>query len=433
MKLIPVLLLMLAPVCMQAQVITTYAGNGVTGYSGDGGPATAAQFQELVGVAVDTAGNVYIPDYNNNVIRKVNKTTRIITTIAGNGTPGYSGDGGPATAAQMDHPWNVAVDISGAIYIAERGNNLIRKVSASGIISTFAGNGTIGYSGNGGPATAATFNRPWGIAIGANNVYITDGGNDVVRSINSSGIVTTIAGNGTLGYNGDGIPAISAELSNPAGIALYGGDLYIADNLNNRIRKVNASGIITTVAGIGSQGYTGDGGAATSAAINNPQGICADAAGNIYFSDFGNNVARKITGAAISTIAGNGTYGYSGDEGNPLLAQLYQPWGIAVDKANRIYIADKNNYRVRQVYTPAAGTGVIARKTFSVHPNPVTDILTIVAEEQINSVRIINLLGQEVYIMKYSAYEVQADVSALPHGIYLLNINNTISARFIKQ
>ena len=237
-------------------IISTVAGTpGASGYSGDGGPATSAELQHAWGVAVDSAGNLYIADTFNQIIRKVNAASGTITTVAGTpGTSGYSGDGGPATSAELSLPYGVAVDSSGNLYIADLGNSLVRKVNASGTITTVAGTpGTIGYSGDGGPATSAELQYAWGVAVdSAGNLYIADTQNCRIRKVNASGTITTVAGNGTSGYSGDGGPATSAELSYPYGVAVdSAGNLYIADTQNYRIRKVNASGTITTVAGNG--------------------------------------------------------------------------------------------------------------------------------------------------------------------------------------
>ena len=247
-------------------VITTVAGNGTSGFSGDGGTATSAELQNPQGIALDSSGNLYIADYNNNCVRKINTSTGIITTVAGKGTSGnYSGDGGAATSARLVYPSGVAIDSADNLYIADYGSNCIRKITAStGIITTVAGKfATYGHSGDGGAATSATFWWPIGIAIdSSDNLYIADSGNNCIRKITAStGIITTVAGNGpwdnsaTYGstYSGDGGAATSAELCGPCGIALDAlGNLYISDTGNYRIRKVTAStGIITTVAGIG--------------------------------------------------------------------------------------------------------------------------------------------------------------------------------------
>ena len=242
--------------------------------------------------------------------------TPIINTIAGNGTEGYIGDGGAAIAAELYYPYGVAVDGNGNVYIADEYNNRIRKVSAAGIITTVAGNGTAGYSGDGDTATLAELNHPVGVAVdGSGNVYVVDGQNQCIRKVSVTGIITTIAGNGTSGYSGDGGPATAAELWYPIAVAVDVSDnVYIADYGSNRIRKVSAAGIITTIAGNGTAGYSGDGGAATSAELYNPVGVAVDGSGNVYESEVNNNRIRKVSAAGIiTTIAGNGTAGFGGD------------------------------------------------------------------------------------------------------------------------
>jgi hypothetical protein len=343
-------------------LISTLAGNGTAGFSGNGGLATGAELDEPSGVAVDTSGNLYIADYYNNRIRKVTASTGDISTVAGNGTAGYSGDGGAATSAELYWPYGVAVDMSGNIYIADSTNERIRKVTAStGVISTVAGNGTVGHSGDGGAATSAELDNPHGVAIdGSGNIYIADGYNNRIRKVTvSTGTITTVAGNGTAGYSGDGGAATSAELDWPFGVALdTSGNIYIGDYNNNRVRKVTVStGIITTVAGDGykigrgnSGGYSGDGGLATSAELNQPLGVAVDVSGNIYIADLFNYRIRKVTVSTgiISTVAGDGTAGYAGDGGSATSAEIYAS-GVALDNAGTIYIADVNNQRVRAV------------------------------------------------------------------------------------
>ena len=253
---------------------------------------------------MDGAGNLYISDQSNQRIRKVTAATGIITTVAGNGTAGYSGDGGPATSAELNFPAGVAVDSAGNLYIADYNNSVIRKVHTSGIMTTVAGNGTGGYSGDSGPATSAELYLPIGVAVdGAGNLYIADTGNQHIRKVDASGIITTVAGNGTAGYSGDGGLAISAQLDRPTSAAVdSAGNLYIADTGNQRIRKVNASGIITTVAGNGTNGYSGDSGPATIAELYNPVGVAVDGAGNLYIADLSNQRIREVnvTTSALS-------------------------------------------------------------------------------------------------------------------------------------
>ena len=333
-------------------VISTVAGNGTGGYSGDNGPATSAELYNPAGVAVDGSGNIYIADKFNNRIRKVS-TSGTISTVAGNGTPGYSGDGAAATSAQLNSPNRVAVDGSGNIYIVDLQNSVIRKVSTGGVISTVAGNGTGGYSGDGAAAASAKLNGPSGVVVdGSGNIYIADGGNNVIRKVSTSGDISTVAGNGTLGYSGDGGAATSAQFIT-IDVAVDGsGNIYIVDNNNNVIRKVSTSGVISTVAGNGTGGYSGDGAAATSAKLQYPTGVAVDGSGNIYIADFNNNRIRKVsTSGVISTVAGNGTAGYSGDGGAATSAQLFQPFGVAVDGSGNIYIAEQGNNVIRKVST----------------------------------------------------------------------------------
>jgi uncharacterized protein (TIGR03437 family) len=330
--------------------ISTVAGNGTPGFTGDGATATNAEMNSPTGVAVDSAGNLYIADSLNCRIRKVASGGNI-STFAGNGTLSYSGDGGAAIQAQLNTPQGVAADAAGNLYIADTLNNVVRKVSANGTISNFAGNGSAGNSGDGSAATKAQLNGPQGLAVDASgNVFIADTLNAKVRKVSASGVISTVAGNGTPGYGGDGSGAGSAQLNLPIGVAVdSSGNLYIADFGNSRVREVSASGVIRTVAGNGANGYSGDGGPAGNAQLNGPQGVAVDTAGNLYIADTENNLIREVTGGLISTVAGNGIAGYSGDGGAATGAQVGNPVGVAVDAADNIYTVDASN-RVRQVY-----------------------------------------------------------------------------------
>jgi uncharacterized repeat protein (TIGR03803 family) len=333
--------------------IATVAGDGTPNYSGDGGPAISAGINGPDEAVVDSSGNIYIADTGNSRIRKVTSATGIISTVAGNGTFGYSGDGGAATKAEIGYPSGVAVDSAGNIYIADYANERIRKVTVStGIISTVAGNGTAGYSGDGGAATSAELQHPVGVAVdSAGNIYIADMENNRIRKVTAStGKISTVAGDGTEGYSGDGGAATSAELDYPwEAVVDSAGNIYIADSYNERIRKVTVStGIISTVAGDGTFGYSGDGGLATSAELGFPTKVAVDSAGNIYIADSDNYRVRKVTALTgiISTVAGDGVQGYSGDGGAATAAELTGPTGVALDAAANIYIADGNRIRV---------------------------------------------------------------------------------------
>jgi sugar lactone lactonase YvrE len=360
-------------------VITTIAGGPAIGCCyGDNGPAASAELSTPTGTAVDAAGNVYIADAGEGVIRKVSQG--VITTIAGNGWQYWVYGDGNAPDLELVCPTGVAMDAAGNLYIADAGNNVIRKAS-NGAITTIAGTASDqGYSGDNGPATSSELNGPSGVAVdAAGNVYIADAGNSVIRKV-SNGVITTIAGTGMPGYFGDYGPATEAMLYQPSGVAVdAAGNLYIADSGNNVIRKVS-NGVITTMAGNGYGaldyetdsylrfgGYTGDNGPATSAELNWPSGVAVDAAGNLYIADTGNNVVRKVSSGVITTIAGNGygandyfltgfgRAGYSGDNGPATSAELNWPVGVSVDASGKVYIADTLNQVVR-VLVPASAT-----------------------------------------------------------------------------
>jgi sugar lactone lactonase YvrE len=334
-----------------AGIFNTVAGTGITNYYGDGGLATSADLAYPEGVAVDASGDLYIADTYNFVVRKVSAFTGVITTVAGNHTEGFSGDGGLATNAMLSYPDGIAVDTSGNLYIADSVNNRIRKVTAStGIITTVAGNGTAGYSGDGGQATSAMLDEPQGVAVDTSgNLYIVDTLNYRIRKVAAStGVISTVAGDGIEGYSGDGQQATTVEI-HPTGLAVdLSANLYIADSGNDRIRKVTAStGIITTVAGNGTAGYSGDGGQATSAEINDPQNVAVDEVGNLYIADNSNYRIRKVMAFTgnISTVAGIGATGLhgkcaaSGIGGLATSTEICIFTGIAADSAGDFYLA----------------------------------------------------------------------------------------------
>jgi type IX secretion system substrate protein/Big-like domain-containing protein/NHL repeat-containing protein len=339
---------------LQAQIITTVAGNGTMGFI-DGVPATAAELSGPVHLTLDSVGNIYITDQGNQRIRMVN-TVGIISTIAGSGSYGFAGDGSAATLAQMEHPYGVAVDAMGNVYFSDQDNYRVRKVSPGigGIITTIAGTGTSGFFGDGGPATIARFTNVLGIGIDhAGSIYLADFNADRIRKISpaTGGIITTIAGKGGGIFGGDGGPATAAELAFPQDVAVDKiGNVYIADNNNQRIRKVDTVGIISTIAGNGTQGYSGDGIPATAAELNGPAGVAVDGCGNVYIADLGNKRVRKIeiTGI-ITTIAGNGTDGDGGDGGPATAGLLSDPSSVKADRKGNIFIADGGNSRVRKI------------------------------------------------------------------------------------
>jgi uncharacterized protein (TIGR03437 family) len=349
--------------CLLAQTagtINTIAGTGGALFSGDGAAATLAGLNVAVDVSADRAGNLYIVDQFNHRIRKI-ASNGTITTVAGTGVPGYSGDGAAAVNAQINTPTGVFADTAGNIYIAEPGNQRIRKVNPSGIITTIAGNGSKGYSGDGGQATAASLFNAVRVAVDpSGNVVIADQSNHRIRRVTPAGIITTIAGNGAGtpaagAFSGDGGQATAASLNNPTALAITpAGVIYFADQFNQRIRKIAADGTINTIAGNGTAGFAGDGGPALAASLNFPGGMALDASGNLYVNDDLNYRTRRIsTSGTITTVAGNGVQGFSGDGGLATAAELNGNFGATVDAAGNLYIADSTNNRIREVYGAA--------------------------------------------------------------------------------
>ncbi|WP_308296979.1 MULTISPECIES: hypothetical protein [unclassified Streptomyces] len=275
------------------------AGTGTPGYSGDNGPATGAQLNRPCGVETDGIGNLYITDIDNHRVRKVNPAG-LITTVVGTGTAGFSGDNGPATSAQLNHPTEVDVDGAGNLYICDRSNHRVRKVSPEGVITTIAGTGVAGYAGDNGPAVNAQLNMPTSVAVDPmGTLYITDQTNHRVRKVSPEGVITTIAGTGVAGHAGDNGPAVNAQLNNPVEVALDGdGNLYITDLGNHRVRKVSLGGLITTIAGTGATGYAGDNGPAVNAQLNCPEEVALDGDGNLYITDEFNHRVRMVLGGA---------------------------------------------------------------------------------------------------------------------------------------
>ena len=345
--------------CVSAQgVITTLAGNGNMASSGDGGQATQASIGRVDSVAVDSMGNVYFTDESFHRVRKVD-ANGVINTVAGTGSAGYSGDGGQAVQALINTPTGVCVDSQNNIFVNDLSNRRVRKITPQGIITTVAGNGTLGSSGDGGPAIAAAFNIPIRCAVDkAGNLYIVDQGLHRVRRVDTNGNISNFAGNGMQGFSGDGGPAANAAMNNPTAAAFdAAGNLYITDQANQRIRRVDIGGMIQTIAGTGTATYGGDGGPATMATFNFPGTPAIDSAGSIFIVDSTANRIRRIQGGTINTVAGTGARGYGGDGGAPLQAMFADAFGIAIDAAGSIYVGDTANNRIRKISGLAAGAG----------------------------------------------------------------------------
>lgn len=501
----------------RAQIITTIAGNGIGSYTGDGVQATATSLKSPYGVGMDSLGNLFIGDYNNNRIRKIN-TSGIISTVAGTGVAGFNGDGLMATATQLNGPYGMSVNRAGTIVIADRSNHRLRTIQTEvgGVVITLAGTGVAGFSGDGGLAVSAQLNHPQGpFWDQVGNVYFCDADNHRVRRVDgTSGIITTIAGTGIAGYSGDGGPATAARLDEPSGVTKdSAGNIYIAEWNNHCIRRVDPSGIITTICGTGSSGYSGDGGPAASATLRYPKDVYVDQHGNIIISDTDNQRVRKINQAGIiTTIAGNGSIGFSGDGGPATAASMNYLQGVFVDSADDIYIGDCSNHRVRKINCTApivaaiagadtvcigtpitltsatpggrwistnpratiSGTGIVSGVTpgidtikyvvdnsctsvavshivyistcaatteikplepydTKIYPNPATNELVISSTSTIKDVALINLVGQVIHTSQHDNTLIQIDISTITRGIYFVKINGVSTGRFVKE
>ena len=429
-------ILLLLPVFAEAQIITTVAGNGILGYSGDGGAATSAKLHLPNKAILDENGNLFIADTWGHRIRKVDHITNTISTIAGTGVAGYNGDNIAATSAQLWEPVGLAIDNSGNLYIADPGNERIRKIDAStGMITAFAGNGVGAssgfgaYSGDGGQATNASLNNPIYITIGTTidgneSLYIGDKNNRRVRKVNmASGIITTIAGVGTWGYSGDGGSATAAQFNLIEGVTVdASGNLFVCDT-NSTIRKVNTStGIITTVAGIGTSGYTGDSAPATAAEILNPYDIAFDAEGNYYIAEFLGRIRKVDTFGIIHTVAGTSVYGYNGDGIPATSAELNESAGVSTDACGNLYIADASNERIRKVTYPPILT--IPTITLSGIPNTSIGALVTITATVTNA-------GSS-YLIHWLNHGIQFTTTTVPSVTYTKPAGaDTITARVV--
>lgn len=341
-------------------VIRTVAGSNVRGYSGDGGSATSAAFDQPRSATVGPDGSVYIADTFNHRIRRVDPGGAV-TTLVGTGQASFSGDGGPAAAATLHWPHGLAVDPSGAaLFIADSANHRIRKVDlASGVITTVAGGAAAGFSGDGGPAVAARLQDPKAVwAAPSGDLYIADSANERIRRVDRSGLIVTVAGTGVPGFSGDGGPATAAQFDGPRSLSGdAAGNLYVADDNNHRVRRIDAAGIVTTIAGNGTAASAGDGGPGPAAQLDHPRGVAVDGRGNVFIAETGSHRVRMVEpGGTIATVAGCGRQGYGGDGGPATVARLFEPRGVAVDGAGRLFVADTLNDRIRRVDDPRPGT-----------------------------------------------------------------------------
>lgn len=442
MKVCILSLLITFPICSFSQIITTIGGNGLVGSTGDGGAATAAKIAYPGGGAFDNKGNYYFVTSNTgNSVRKITPDG-LIYTVAGTGIAGYGGDNGPATAAQLKTTQAIAVDAYDNLYIADAGNNRVRKVNAAdGIITTIAGTGAIGYGGDGGQATSAKIYNPLDVCFDkTGNLYIADYGNARVRKVNTSGIITTVVGTGVIYNSAGGGLADTTPIFNPSGICVDGfGNLYIA-NWHSRVYKVNTDGYIYTIAGNGISGYTDGDGIATNASII-PLKICIDKIGKLYIAEYDIDRIRTVTSmGVIATLTGNGVAAFSGDGGFVGSAQVNHPGGVVLDTCSNLYIADTRNFRIRKInFNPTCEpiTDVSALKSgngLSIYPNPTSSILTISSTEKINGINITNTLGQMIYEQQCKGKEqVEMNIAHLPCGVYMVRVNGVHVKRFLKQ
>lgn len=407
------------------QTITTVAGCDDTTL-GDGGPATRAFLNGPYAVALDGRGNYYITDGYHNRIRKVD-AAGTITTIAGTGWQGFSGDGGPATAAELYRPVGITCDYAGNIYFCDAANNRIRKINTAGIITTIAGNGGSIYNGDNIQATAAAIYNPHWVTLDKyGNMYITDFSNHRIRKVNTLGIVTTIAGTGLPGYAGDNGPATNAKIDGPYGIAIdNANNIYFADAYEHVVRCIDMAGIITTFAGNSAAISIGDGGPATSAALLSPVGVAITHNHAVLITNGNQQRIRKVENGIITTISGTGVLGFNGDNGTATDAQLSAPCGIAIDAAaGAIYFTDFGNNRVRRIECPECVELLPDQYSMDLFPNPnngeFTFIISSPYPEELQ-VNISNMLGQVVESTNAFAWAANRFTLPAPPGIYILS------------
>jgi len=411
-----------------SQVIVTDVGTGTYGYNGDNIPAISAELSSVYGITLDDSGNLYICDQANRRIRKVSPGYGgTITTIAGNGTSGYSGDNGLGIYAQIQGGYDIAVDKNENIYFTDEGNNCIRKITRGDTITTIAGTGVAGYNGDGILATSAQLNGPIGVtADNIGNIYIADYFNSRIRKVDTMGIITTIAGTGVPGFSPDGSLADTAKVDSVFSVRIDKNDDLFFEDFNNRIRKIDTTGIITTIAGNGIVGFSGDSGLATAAEIGSSGAIAFDTSGNLYLADFANSRIREInTSGIIYTIAGDGLTGFGGDYGPPLSAKI-DPSGVAVSNNGDVYISDLGNYRIRLVTDhPLSTPNVIAEQhIIKIFPNPSAGAFSCLVSSATGEQAVIvitNIFGSTLAIFFTATNQELKIQLQLSPGIYFLS------------
>jgi len=419
-------------------IITSIAGTGNNSFYGDSGIATAADINLPSGLAADRSGNIYIADVNNNRVRIVNAFDTIYT-FAGKGIGSYSGDNGPATAAELNMPIGVALDNAHNVYISDQKNNRIRKVNTNGIITTIAGNGIAGYQGDQQQGTAAEIDKPCQVATDKlGNVYFAEESSFCIRKVNTNGVISTVAGNGTSGYSGDGLQATAAQLGGPVGVAVDTfGNIYISDPANYHIRMVDTNGIISTIAGTGTYAYTGDNGPATAASLGFTCDLLADNNGNLFVTDPSFNRVREISNGIIYTVAGSGSAVFSGDGAQATQAGMDAPYGLAMNLlTGTLYISDQLDNHVRELLG-LAGVNEVRTKSeeLMVYPNPSNGNFTVSFSHPVPiaigivsgshlMVEIYNSLGEKIYSQTFNTQHSTFNIGIQPAGIYLYRVIN---------
>ena len=440
-------ILLLLPLVANAQNITTISGNG---NGGDGTPAISAHVYDPCGLVFDKYGNLYFATNLDNRVRKID-TSGVISTIAGTGSAGFNGDSIPAITAELNQPVNLAIDTAGNIYIADAANNRIRKITmATGIITTVAGNGIGTFSGDNGIATSASLYGPSSICFdGHGNMYIADYANGRLRKVNTSGVITTIAGTGVAGWSGDGGLATTAKCI-PIDVRTDNSDNIFIVNWGTGstsggggVRKINTSGVISTIAGdTASYVYNGDEILATHANMN-PQFITLDNNGIVYLSDYTNNRIRKVgPDGIIHTVVGNGIAGNTGDNSLATMAEIYYPSGLVFDSCGNLYFGQVGIPRIRKVtfYNscfPESIREVNALGDVKIYPNPAYDNVTISGGKTINDIAVINVVGQTVIKQNSNSNNIVLNVEGLQSGVYFIKVSDrnggVVTRRFVKE